>query len=305
MLPLFYANPHQQSTISISLSERYNKIQPGEHQAHSSRQEATMESTHITKAKDFISAHLKKEFSLNELAAHVSYSAFHLSREFKAQVGVSIMEHTRNQRILAAAEDLKSDGNIFDIALDYCFETHGGFTNAFNAIIGCTPTQYQAYVRKMKTKSKGVTIMQDSRIVIRHICKDDVQDLWENVYSAMTPRQITEVKILPQLEAYNNHNGVELVAEVDGKIVMTLPMSKPSWIPLGFIWDNNFTLTGGDSDIIMEKLLDEMKNQARMLGVNTLISSQYKDSESSIAMQSLGFQKAFESGEWEYLMLAI
>ena len=147
--------------------------------------------------------------------------------------------------------------------------------------------------------------METSKIVIRHICKDDVQDLWENVYSAMTPRQITEDKILPAIEKYKKGEGLELVAEVDGKVVMSLPMTKPSWIPLGFLWDNCFTLNGGDNDIIMGKLLETMKEQVKRMGVTTLISPQGKDSDSSKAMQSFGFKKVMESDGWEYLMLAI
>lgn len=147
--------------------------------------------------------------------------------------------------------------------------------------------------------------MDTSKIKIRHICKDDVQDLWENVYSAMTPKQIMEVKILPMQEAYTLREGVELVAEVDGVVVMSLPMTKPSWIPLGFLGDNNFTLTGGDGDIIMGMLIHEMKRQAKQLGVTTLLSPQYKGSKSSVAMQSFGLNKVFESGDWEYLMMAV
>lgn len=78
---------------------------------------------------------------------------------------------------------------------------------------------------------------------------------------------------------------------------MSLPLTKPTQIPIGFVWDNNFTLTGDDGDMIMQKLLDEMKRQAKMLDISTLISPQDKNSESSKAMQSLGFSKVFESGE--------
>jgi len=41
--------------------------------------------------------------------------------------------------------------------------------------------------------------MEKSKIVIRPVCKDDVQDLWESVYIAMTPRQIMEEKVLPSV----------------------------------------------------------------------------------------------------------
>ena len=228
-----------------------------------------------------------------------------MAREFKDATKLSIMEYARNQRIMAASKELEMERNICDIAVEYCFDTHAGFTKAFNAVFGCTPKEFQNHTRKMKTIERSIRIMENSKIVIRHICKDDVQDLWENVYSAMTPRQITEDKILPSIEAYQKREGLELVAEVDGKVVMALPMSKPTWIPLGFLWDHNFTLTGTDRDIIFKKLLDEMKKHAKGLDISTLISPQGKDSESSKAMQSLGFQKVMESGDWEYLMMAI
>jgi len=121
----------------------------------------------------------------------------------------------------------------------------------------------------------------------------------------MTPKQITEDKIQHHIDLYKKREGFELVAEVDGKVAMSLPMSKPTWIPLGFVWDNNFTQTEGDSHVIMQKLMDEMKRQAKMLGIATLVSPQSQNSEASKAMQSLGFNKVIESDGWEYLMMAI
>ena len=264
-----------------------------------------MEATHISRAMSFINEHLKEEFSLSQLADYIGYSAFHLAREFKNATTLSIMDYTRNQRIMAASKELAEKRNVCDVAMDYCFETHAGFTKAFIASFGCTPKEYQDYARKMETAERGIKIMENVKIVIRHICKDDVQDLWENVYSAMTPKQITEEKILPAIERYKLKEGFELVAVVDGKVVMALPLTKPAWIPLGFVWDNNFTLSGGDSDKLMQMLLDELKLQAKALGISTLLSPQGADSESSKAMQSLGFNKTMKSDGWEYLMMAL
>ena len=267
-----------------------------------------MEQSCIEKVKKFAEERLKQEFTLNELADYAGYSAFHFAREFKGALGLSVMEYVRGRRVHAAAKEIADGKNICEAAMDYCFDTHAGFTKAFTAVYGCTPKDYAEYAKKQrkKTKGVGVKLMDTSKIVIRHICKDDVQDLWENVYSAMTPRQITEDKIIPAIENYKKGAGLELVAEVDGKVVMSLPMSKPSWIPLGFLWDNCFTLGGGDGDIIMGKLLEEMKRQVKeYMGVTTLISPQGKDSDSSAAMQSFGFQKVMESNGWEYLMMAL
>lgn len=264
-----------------------------------------MDEVHVTKAKEFVKNNIKNEFSLCDIASYAGYSAFHFAREFKISTGFTIMEYTRRKRIEAAAKELGGERSICDIALDYCFETHSGFTKAFAAVMGCPPARYQEHIRSMNAEKKGVTLMEDSKIVIRHICMDDVDDLWENVYSAMTPRQIKEIKIIPSMEAYQRREGLQLVACVDGKVVMALPMTKKDWLPIGFLWDNNFTLTGGDGDKIFGKMLDEMKRQARALDINTLISPQHKDSESSKAMQSFGFKVAFESDGWQYLMMAV
>lgn len=259
----------------------------------------------IEMIEKYINNHLKEEFSLNEIADHIGYSPYHLTREYKESTGMSVMEKTREQRLLASMKDIADGKNIIDIALSYCFYTHAGFTKAFTALTGRSPKDYQEHYKNIKLREKEAMENLDMIIKVRHICKDDVNDLWENVYSGMTPRQITEDKILPAIEAYKKREGFELVAEVDGKVVMALPLSKPTWIPLGFVWDNNFILTGGDSDKIMEKLIDELKVQAKSMGITTLLSPQGKNSESSKSMQTFGFQKVSESDDWEYLMMTI
>lgn len=226
-----------------------------------------MEQT-IIKAYKFIDEHLSDEFTLDEIARFVGYSSYHFVRKFKEVTGKTVMEYVREKRIFAAANEIKAGANICDTAMKYGFDTHAGFTKAFLNIYGCTPTQCAQHAQKKY--AKGMINMEKARIVIRPVCKDDVQDLWENVYSAMTPRQIMEEKILPAIERLNKREGIELVAQVDGRVVMALPMVKPFWIPLGVLFDNNYTLTGGVENEIMGKLLEEMKRQCRMLNVEPI-----------------------------------
>lgn len=262
-----------------------------------------MEQEFINKMKLFITNHLKNEFSLNELAQFVGYSTYHLSREFKDAIGLSVMEYVREQRVYAAAEELANGSGICEVAMNYCFDTHAGFTKAFVAIMDCTPKQYAEHANR--TILKGDFNMEKGKIVIRPICKDDVQDLWENVYSAMTPRQITEEKILPSIESYEKKEGIHLVAQVDGKVIMALPLMRIYSHPVGFLFDNNFMLTGADDDIIMEKMLDEMKRQAKMMGMSSLEMWQHENSKNTEAFEHFGFTKIFTSGGMDYLMMAI
>jgi len=264
-----------------------------------------MEEEFIALTKKYIDSRLKEEFSLEDVSRAAGYSAYYLAREFKRLTGVTVMDYARERRVHAAADELANGRRVYDTAAEYCFDTHAGFTKAFVAVFGCTPKEYQEHSKIMRAKKRSIEIMDETKIKVRHVCKDDVQDLWENVYSAMTPRQITEVKILPCQQAYEQGKGLLLVAEVDGRVVMSLQLSKPSWIPLGFVGDDHHRLTGGDEDVIMQKLVDGMKYHAKLIGVFTLISPQHKDAEESKAMQSFGFEKVFESGDWEYLMMAV
>jgi len=257
----------------------------------------------ILKAYEFIDRHLCDEFSLDEIARFVGYSSYHFARKFKEVTGKTIMEYVREKRIFAAADEIKAGANICDTAMKYGFDTHAGFTKAFSSIYGCTPAQCAQHAQKSNVK--GMIDMEKSKIVIRPVCKDDVQDLWENVYSAMTPRQITEEKLLPAIERLSKGEGIELVAQVDGRVVMSLPMVKPFWIPLGVLFDNNYVLTGGVEDEIMEKLLEEMKRQCKMLNVSTLISPQPEGSESAKAFMHFGFSEAWKSGGWVYLATSV
>ena len=85
------------------------------------------------------------------IAEHAGYSAFHLTREFKAATGSTLMEYVREERIHAAAREIAAGINICEAAMNYCFDTHAGFTKAFTAVYGCTPKDYKAYAQKQKT----------------------------------------------------------------------------------------------------------------------------------------------------------
>ena len=257
----------------------------------------------FSKAENFIAEHLQDEFTLDEIAGFCGYSSFHFSRKFKETVNKTVMEYVREKRIFAAAEMIKNGANICNAAMEYGFETHAGFTKAFNAVFGCCPRNYAAHC--CGDYWKGFDNMNDSKVIIRPVKVDDVNDLWENVYSAMTPKQITDIKITPSIEREKNKTGIELAAEVDGTVVMTLPMIKPFWIPVGFLFDNNYVITGDGRDELMKNLLDEMKIKCREMGISTLFSPQKVGSENVKAFTELGFKEAWTFDEWTYLAMSV
>jgi AraC family transcriptional regulator len=54
------------------------------------------------------------------------------------------MDYVRRRRLAFAAAELASGRRILDVALEYGFETHSGFSKAFRRHYGCSPENYRA-----------------------------------------------------------------------------------------------------------------------------------------------------------------
>ncbi len=93
----------------------------------------------------YIDSHIKQKLNVEKLAAKAGFSPYYFCRGFKWEVGVSIMEYVRNRRLAYAASELHKGRTILDIAIDYGFETHSGFSKAFRRYFGCPPEVYRAY----------------------------------------------------------------------------------------------------------------------------------------------------------------
>ncbi|MHB9293163.1 putative AraC family transcriptional regulator, mar-sox-rob regulon activator [Hollandina sp. SP2] len=79
----------------------------------------------------YIDVNIKEKLNIEKLAARAGFSPYHFCRVFQWEAGYSIMEYVRNRRLFYAASELASGRRIADIALDYGFETHSGFSKAF------------------------------------------------------------------------------------------------------------------------------------------------------------------------------
>lgn len=99
---------------------------------------------------EYIDAHIQDEITLEDLAAMNGFSPTHFSHVFRYGTGYAVMQYLRLRRLLFAASELKSGRRIIDIAMDYGFETHSGFTKAFKRHFRCAP---EAYARHATLKA--------------------------------------------------------------------------------------------------------------------------------------------------------
>ena len=99
----------------------------------------------IQASLDYIEDHLKDDLTAETLARVAGFSPYHYYRVFQAYVGKPVMEYIRCRRLAYAVVELAQGRRILDIALDYGFETHNGFSKAFRKVYGCSPERYRLH----------------------------------------------------------------------------------------------------------------------------------------------------------------
>ncbi len=94
---------------------------------------------------DEIDRRIKEDIQAEELAALVNYSTYHFRRKFAELTGMPVMGYITRRRLEHARYDLAQGGRIMDIALEYGFETHAGFTRAFKKCFGVPPSVHRLH----------------------------------------------------------------------------------------------------------------------------------------------------------------
>lgn len=97
----------------------------------------------VDRMQVYIKEHLREVITLNMLADIAGYSPWYAARIFKELVGISAFEYIRKLRLSSAALMLRDDEvKVIDVAFDYLFDSHEGFTRAFSKSFGMTPKKY-------------------------------------------------------------------------------------------------------------------------------------------------------------------
>lgn len=80
---------------------------------------------------------------MHELAEAAGYSPWHAARLFKTLTGKSPFDYIRSMRLSRAAVRLKEENvKVVDVAFDFVFDSHEGFTRAFSKQFGVTPQEF-------------------------------------------------------------------------------------------------------------------------------------------------------------------
>ncbi len=97
----------------------------------------------VQRMQDHMIANITSPVTLRELAKTAGYSQWHAARIFKDHTGKTPFEFLRSLRLSRAAMELRENkSRIIDVAFDFVFDSHEGFTRAFNKEFGISPKRY-------------------------------------------------------------------------------------------------------------------------------------------------------------------
>lgn len=105
----------------------------------------------VQRMQDYIHEHITEPITLHKLAEVAGYSPWHSSRIFKELTGKTPFAYIRELRLSqAAVKLLDNNAKIIDVALDFVFDSHEGFTRAFSKQFGVTPQYFSKNAPQFK-----------------------------------------------------------------------------------------------------------------------------------------------------------
>ncbi|WP_380182830.1 superoxide response transcriptional regulator SoxS [Kalamiella sp. sgz302252] len=98
---------------------------------------------------DWIDRNLDKTLSIDEVAARSGYSKWHLQRMFRAVTKQTLGNYIRERRLTLAARELcQTQRPVFDIAMQYGYDSQQTFSRVFRRQFAQTPTAWRNTMRR-------------------------------------------------------------------------------------------------------------------------------------------------------------
>ncbi|MFO7636422.1 MAG: AraC family transcriptional regulator [Clostridia bacterium] len=126
----------------------------------------------VQRMQDHMNENLQRRITARDLAKAAGYSQWHSARIFKELTGKTPFEYLRALRLSKAANLLRDgQARVVDVALDFVFDSHEGFTRAFFKQFGVLPKQYSMNPRPIglfmphRIRDYYLTIQKGERIM--------------------------------------------------------------------------------------------------------------------------------------------
>lgn len=99
----------------------------------------------------YIENHLEEDINLSVISNKMGYSEYYLSKMFKKEMHMTVMEYVRKRKLVKASESILNGDKIIDVAIKFGWETHAGFTKAFINEFGFSPSLLKAMIIQIES----------------------------------------------------------------------------------------------------------------------------------------------------------
>jgi AraC family transcriptional regulator len=135
-------------TLSIQLTASVIDNYSGDARKAAAGKERRLDRRRLRRVLDYMTAHLKDDVGLTDLADAASLSPYHFIRVFSDTMGTPPHRYLSRMRIEHAKTLLLlGETPIVQIALACCFSLQSNFTRAFHRATGSTPQAYRLRAR--------------------------------------------------------------------------------------------------------------------------------------------------------------
>jgi len=100
----------------------------------------------IQTALDEIDRRITEDIQADDLARMANYSNDHFRRLFQNLTKMPLMNYITRRKLEFALYDISQGKKIINVAMEYGFETHAGFTKAFKKQFGYPPSLYRLHI---------------------------------------------------------------------------------------------------------------------------------------------------------------
>jgi AraC-like DNA-binding protein len=197
----------------------------------------------VEQMKQYIQEHIKDKLILKDLSKVAGYSMYHTSHIFKECEGVSPFEYIRKQRLISSAFSLRHRSQkVIDVAFDYMFSSHEGYTRAFSKTFGISPKQFASikkredwiipFVAQTNSSKKEKSTMKDTAIIFTQIVERPKRKL-------LMKRGIKATDYFEYCEELGCNNTIHSDPwEILSKIKEALNEPAGCWLPKSMIKEN-------------------------------------------------------------------
>lgn len=99
----------------------------------------------VQECMEYVQAHLTEPFTLADLARHVGYTEYYLTKKFQKETGERLADYIRNARLEQARLMLETTRrSVRAISEEFCFGTPNYFSTVFTRRYGQSPVAYRA-----------------------------------------------------------------------------------------------------------------------------------------------------------------